>query len=63
MCNVIERQNVSSTISEMISLLFYCKMKHEWGKESYTDECTRKKRMGIIWLKVWIWKLRDQKGI
>jgi hypothetical protein len=26
-------------------------MKHEWNKEGYTDECTRKERMGIIWLK------------
>jgi hypothetical protein len=32
-------------------------MKHEWGKESYSDECTRKERMGIIWWKVGIWKL------
>jgi hypothetical protein len=33
-------------------------MKHKWGKESYIDECTRKERMGIIWLKAGIWKLR-----
>jgi hypothetical protein len=33
-------------------------MKHELDKMSYTDECTRKERMGKIWLKVWIWKLR-----
>jgi hypothetical protein len=30
----------------------------EWGKESYIDKCTRKKRMGIIWLKARIWTLR-----
>jgi hypothetical protein len=30
----------------------------QWGKESYTDEYTRKGRMGIIWLKAGIWKLR-----
>jgi hypothetical protein len=33
-------------------------MKQERGKESYTDECTRNERMGIIWLKAGIWKLR-----
>jgi hypothetical protein len=33
-------------------------MKQKWGKESYSDECTRKERMGIIWLKAGIWKLR-----
>jgi hypothetical protein len=33
-------------------------MKHEWGKESYIDKFTRKERMGIIWLKAGIWKLR-----
>jgi hypothetical protein len=33
-------------------------MKHEWGKESYTGKCTRKERMGIIWCKAGIWKLR-----
>jgi hypothetical protein len=31
-------------------------MKHEWGKENYTEERTRKERMGIIWLKAGIWK-------
>jgi hypothetical protein len=30
----------------------------EWGKESYIEKCTRKERMGIIWLKAGIWKLR-----
>jgi hypothetical protein len=33
-------------------------MKQKWGKESYTDECTRKERMGIIWLKAGICNLR-----
>jgi hypothetical protein len=32
-------------------------MKHEWGKESYIVECTRKKCVGIIYLKSEIWKL------
>jgi hypothetical protein len=31
-------------------------MKHEWGEESYIEKCTRKERMGIIWLKAGIWK-------
>jgi hypothetical protein len=33
-------------------------MKYERDKESYIDKCTRKERMGIIWLKAGIWKLR-----
>jgi hypothetical protein len=37
-------------------------MKYEWGKERYIDKCTRKKRMGIIWLKAGIWKLRGIGG-
>jgi hypothetical protein len=32
-------------------------MKRNWYKESYIDECMRKERMGIIWLKARIWKL------
>jgi hypothetical protein len=28
------------------------------GKENYTDECTRKERMWILWLQAGIWKLR-----
>jgi hypothetical protein len=40
-------------------LVFYCKIKRKWGKESYEDtNCTRNERMGIIWLKAGIWKLR-----
>jgi hypothetical protein len=27
-------------------------------KESCIDECMRKERMGLIWLKAGIWKLR-----
>jgi hypothetical protein len=42
---------VFSNISEKISLVFYWKMNQEFEKESYTDECTREERMGIIWLK------------
>jgi hypothetical protein len=33
-------------------------MKYEWGKESYSDKCRGKERMGIIWLTAGIWKLR-----
>jgi hypothetical protein len=50
-CNDIERQNIPSDVNVKISLSFYCKMKHEWGKESYIEKCTRKERMGIIWWK------------
>jgi hypothetical protein len=40
------------------SLTFYRQMKCEWGKEWYNDKCTRKERMGVIWLKAGIWKLK-----
>jgi hypothetical protein len=33
-------------------------MKNKQGKYSYTDESERKERMGIIWLKAGIWKLK-----
>jgi hypothetical protein len=33
-CNGVERQNVFSNIREKISLVFYCDIKHEWGKKS-----------------------------
>jgi hypothetical protein len=33
-------------------------MKQKWSEGSYIDECTRKERMGIIWLKAGIWNLR-----
>jgi hypothetical protein len=32
--------------------------KYEWGKERYIDKCTRKERMGIMWLKAGIWIVR-----
>jgi hypothetical protein len=56
-CNGTERQKVFSNISEKSSLVFYCEMKHKWGKESCADAYTRNERMGIIWLKAGIWKL------
>jgi hypothetical protein len=53
-----ERQNIFPDVNVKISLKFYYEIKHEWGKKSYTyiDKCTRKERMGIIWLKAGIWK-------
>jgi hypothetical protein len=57
-CNDIERQNIFSDVNAKISLLSYCQMKHEWGNECYVEKCTRKERMGIIWWKAEIWKLR-----
>jgi hypothetical protein len=47
-CNDIEMHNIFSDINVKISLIFYC----------YIDKCTRKERVGIIWLKEGIWKLR-----
>jgi hypothetical protein len=34
-------------------------MTQKWGKESYIDQCTKKERMGIIWLKAGISNLRE----
>jgi hypothetical protein len=39
-------------------LTFYSQIKYEWGKECYIDKCTRKERIGIMWLKAGIWKLK-----
>jgi hypothetical protein len=61
MCNDIERPNIHLNTSRKISSVFYCEMKLESRKESYIDECTIKERMGIIWLKAGIRKLRGIK--
>jgi hypothetical protein len=37
-------------------------VKCEWGKEWYIDKCTRKERIGVIWWKAGIWKLKGIKG-
>jgi hypothetical protein len=44
--------------NEKISKVFSCERQEEWGKESYVDERTREERIGIIWLKARMWKLR-----
>jgi hypothetical protein len=43
-CNDLERQNAFLNIGKKISLIFYCDVKHKCGKDSYTDECTRRER-------------------
>jgi hypothetical protein len=43
------------------SLIFYCKMKLEWGKEVHSVCCTRNERNGLAWLKTGIWKLRGMR--
>jgi hypothetical protein len=48
MCNDIERENIFSNTIEKISLMFYCEVEHEWGEESYADECTREERMAEV---------------
>jgi hypothetical protein len=42
-CNDIERQNIFADVrvNVKISLSSYCKIKQEWGKESYIEKCTR----------------------
>jgi hypothetical protein len=57
-CNDIQRQNMFADINVKTSLTFYSQIKYEWGKECYIDKCTRKERIGIIWLKAGIWILK-----
>jgi ribosomal protein L37AE/L43A len=45
-------------LRENRSLIFYCVMKLEWGKEEYTFCCTRNERSGLARFKLGIWKLR-----
>jgi hypothetical protein len=56
-CCSIVRQNVFPNRGTDF-FVFYCVMKQKCGKDSYNDEC---ERMGIAWLKTWIWKLRELK--
>jgi hypothetical protein len=55
-CNDIQRQNMFADINAKNSLTFYSQINYEWGKECYIDKCTRKERIGIIWLKAGIWR-------
>jgi hypothetical protein len=57
-CNDIQGQNMFADINAKNSMTFYSQIKYEWDKESYIDKCTRKERIGIIWLKAGIWKLK-----
>jgi hypothetical protein len=47
-----------AVIREKRSLIFYCEMILEWGREEYTVYCTRSQRSGLAWFKTGIWKLR-----
>jgi hypothetical protein len=40
-CNDIERQNLSSIMSEKMSLVFYQEMKQKWGREECIELCSR----------------------
>jgi hypothetical protein len=55
---MIYKDNMFADINSKNSLTFYSQIKYEWGKESYIDKCTRKERIGIMWLKAGMWKLR-----
>jgi hypothetical protein len=57
-CNDIERQNLSSIMSEKMSLVFYQEMKQKWGREDYIELCSRNERNGLAWMKAEVWKLR-----
>jgi hypothetical protein len=34
-------------------------MKHRWGREEYTERCTRNEGKHMVWLKAGVWKLRE----
>jgi hypothetical protein len=46
-CNDIERQNLSSIMSEKMSLVFYQEMKQKWGREEYIELYSRYERNGL----------------
>jgi hypothetical protein len=46
-CNDIERQNLSSIMSEKVSLVFYQEMKQKWGTEQNIELCSRNERNGL----------------
>jgi hypothetical protein len=56
--NDIQKQNMFADLNVKVSLTFYRQVKCEWGKEWYIDKRTRKERIGVIWLKAGIWKLK-----
>jgi hypothetical protein len=63
-CNVTERQNLLSTLSEKISLEFYPEMKHKLGTEEYIEFCSKNERNGLVWMKAGVRKLRGiRKGL
>jgi hypothetical protein len=63
-CNDIEKQNLFSSLSEKISLVFYKEMKQEWGREEYIDCCNSNERRCMAWWRLGIWKLRgSRKGV
>jgi hypothetical protein len=57
-CNVIERQNLFSIMSEKISLAFYQEIQQKWGREEYIEVCSRNERKGLVGMKAGVWKLR-----
>lgn len=51
-----------SNMNNMTSLIFYKKLKLLWGEETYLKLCGRKERIGICWLRMGIWRLRNKRG-
>jgi hypothetical protein len=57
-CNDTQKQNMFADLNVKMSLTLSRQVKCEWGKEWYIDKYTRKERIGVIWLKAGIWKLK-----
>jgi hypothetical protein len=58
-CNDMKTQNLFSTMSEKMSLVFCQRMNQKWGREEYIELCSRNERNGLAWMKVW--KLRESR--
>jgi hypothetical protein len=43
-CNDVARQNIFSDVNVNVTSIFYCEMKHEWGKDSHIDKCIGKEK-------------------
>jgi hypothetical protein len=50
-CYDIERQNLSSIMSEKKSLVLYQETKQKWGREEYIELCSKYERNGFSWMK------------
>jgi hypothetical protein len=57
-CNDIERQKLSSIMSEKMPSVFYQEMNQKWGRGQYIELCCRNERNRSAWMKAAVWKIR-----